>query len=78
MAYGIWHIIMVNGSGGGGPDRWWIMITIKRCKFAIPPILVPRANGRSEGGEGEEKEGAGGVRQGYNPKTIPSFALPPC
>jgi hypothetical protein len=51
-----------------------ITIIIKRYKFAVPPTLVPRANGRSEGGEGEEKEGAGGVRQGYNPRTTPSFA----
>jgi hypothetical protein len=29
----------------------YIIIIIKRCEFAIPPTLVPRANGRSEGGE---------------------------
>jgi hypothetical protein len=40
-------------------------IIIKRFKFAIPPTLVPRANGGNDDGEGEDKERrAGGMRQG--------------
>jgi hypothetical protein len=34
-----------------------IIIIIKRCKFAIPPTLVPRANGGNDDEEVEEKEG---------------------
>jgi hypothetical protein len=37
----------------GGPEEK----NLKRCRFAIPPTLVPRANGGDDDGEGEEKEG---------------------